>query len=554
MNLSIRSRLFLLSLAPIVVAVILIMFFVNSETETLTEHQTSNAAEQMMEMSKEELSSYLAIAETSLTDLRGNADNREEVIRRLRQIEFGSSGYIFGYDSAGVRWLLGKNTAGIGESFINAKDKKGNDFIRNIINSAKQGDGFATYYFPKPGESEAQAKLSYSTYLAEWDLIIGTGFYTDDIDETVLEMQEIAENELSDSLRMLLLICVVTVSVVAFLAVLVTRTITAPLNDLDRSLSAFSSGDADLTARLDAFSIPELSSLSNNFNAFVASLHDIIVSVNQVSKDVFNETELMNARTGDVNELVGKQSEETEQVASAMTEMTTSSTEISNNATQAAQSAQEADNNANQALEIVNTAVSSVVSLSDEVVSASEVISRLEGDVSNISSALTVIQDIAEQTNLLALNAAIEAARAGDQGRGFAVVADEVRKLASRTQESTLEIHTQIEHLKAASDNAVAAMDSSTALSRSTVDTANEAKGALENIMGAIHIITDMNDLIATATEEQTLVGADISQRIVLISDHSQHAATLANENQGGSQSLNAKANELHDLVSRFKV
>ena len=57
-----------------------------------------------------------------------------------------------------------------------------------------------------------------------------------------------------------------------------------------------------------------------------------------------------------------------------------------------------------------------VAGLASEVSEANTVVSRLEGDVQNISSSLTVIQDIAEQTNLLALNAAIEAARAGEQG------------------------------------------------------------------------------------------------------------------------------------------
>ena len=54
----------------------------------------------------------------------------------------------------------------------------------------------------------------------------------------------------------------------------------------------------------------------------------------------------------------------------------------------------------------------------------------------------------------------------------------------------------------------------------------------------------DMNSLIATATEEQSLVGQDISKRIVIISDQSYQSAELANENRAGSQGLNHKAND----------
>ncbi|POF50010.1 methyl-accepting chemotaxis protein, partial [Vibrio vulnificus] len=245
---------------------------------------------------------------------------------------------------------------------------------------------------------------------------------------------------------------------------------------------------------------------------------------------------------------------ETEQVATAMTEMTTTATEISSNASQAAQAARYAEENAHEAQTIVNSAASSVRELAGEVSKANDVISRLEGDVKNISSSLEVIQDIAEQTNLLALNAAIEAARAGEQGRGFAVVADEVRKLASRTQDSTGEIHQMINQLKAASDAAVKAMDASQARGESTVEEANAAAAALLKIIDSIGTIMDMNSLIATATEEQSIVGQEISERIVVISDQSSQSADLANQNRMGSQSLNKKAHQLSDLVGRFTV
>jgi methyl-accepting chemotaxis protein len=322
----------------------------------------------------------------------------------------------------------------------------------------------------------------------------------------------------------------------------------------DQSIRSFASGDADLTARMEPFTVPEFTQLSKNFNQFVASLQNIIHRVSEVGQEVVSETNNMTGRATQVDEIAAGQREETEQVATAMTEMTTTATEISNNANQAAQAARYAEDNANEAETIVNSAASSVRDLAGEVSKANQVISRLEDDVKNISSSLEVIQDIAEQTNLLALNAAIEAARAGEQGRGFAVVADEVRKLASRTQDSTGEIHQMINQLKSASDAAVKAMDASQARGEHTVKEANAAAEALLKIKSSIGTIMDMNSLIATATEEQSIVGQEISQRIVVISDQSSQSADLANQNRAGSQSLNHKAHELYDLVGRFTV
>ncbi|GAL25294.1 methyl-accepting chemotaxis protein [Vibrio variabilis] len=305
---------------------------------------------------------------------------------------------------------------------------------------------------------------------------------------------------------------------------------------------------------MEEFDAPEFKRLGRNFNAFVSSLQEIIANVSSTSHAVVEETKEMKSRAAQVDSLASSQREETEQVATAMTEMTTTSSEISSNATSAAESAQAADTNARDAQLTVNTAASSVRELAEEVLQASNVISRLEGDVKNISTSLAVIQDIAEQTNLLALNAAIEAARAGEQGRGFAVVADEVRQLASRTQQSTGEINQMIEQLKGASDEAVKAMDSSRTRGEATVQQANDAAAAIEEIQRAIANIHDMNALIATATEEQAIVGKDIAQRIVVISDQSAESASLAAKNRDGSTNLNGRASQLEQLVSRFTV
>ncbi|MHC6802005.1 methyl-accepting chemotaxis protein [Vibrio antiquarius] len=507
----------------------------------------------MMAMKKAELKNYVQMAHSALKPLLDRNASLQEAIPVLKELEFGQSGYIFAYDSKGVRVVVGKNNKGVGENFYNLQDKKGNYLIQDLLKNAKTGD-FTTYYFPKLGQTEALPKLSYSMFIPKWDIMIGTGFYTDDIDAIITEMENTANDELNNTLAAIAMFCVSIAVVVAIFAVLVNRSIMRPIEQFDSSIQSFAQGDADLTARMEESSVPEFKQLAHNFNIFVESLQGIIKSVSHVGQEVVSETNNMSQRASQVDELASGQREETEQVATAMTEMTATAHEISGNANQAADSAKNADDNAQQAKHIVDSAANSVEALANEVSEASTVISRLESDVQNISSSLEVIQDIAEQTNLLALNAAIEAARAGDQGRGFAVVADEVRKLASRTQDSTGDIHKMIDQLKAGSDAAVKAMESSQARGEATVEEARAASVALQDIQAAIANIMDMNTLIATATEEQSQVGQEISQRIEVISQQSSQSAHLANQNRSGSQNLNHKANELYDLVGRFTV
>ncbi|WP_372239942.1 MULTISPECIES: methyl-accepting chemotaxis protein [Pseudomonas] len=237
-----------------------------------------------------------------------------------------------------------------------------------------------------------------------------------------------------------------------------------------------------------------------------------------------------------------------------MNEMSATAQEVAHSAAAAVGSAQSVNDETVSGRALVESQVGSIQRLAGEIDQSVGVINKLASDSASISQVLDVIKGIAEQTNLLALNAAIEAARAGEQGRGFAVVADEVRNLAKRTQQSTEEIESMIAKLQSGVGAAVKAMSASHKMADTTVNESGKVQQALENILGAVGMIVDQNQQIATAAEEQTAVAQDIDQNIVEISQAGERTAEGASQTEQASRELSGLVARLKQLIGAFRV
>jgi methyl-accepting chemotaxis protein len=132
----------------------------------------------------------------------------------------------------------------------------------------------------------------------------------------------------------------------------------------------------------------------------------------------------------------GQVSSSSEQLAEGSSEQAASIEETSSSLEEMASMTRQNASNAEQANHLMTAT-------RDTVSKASRSMERLTASMGEISKAsvdtskiIKTIDEIAFQTNLLALNAAVEAARAGEAGAGFAVVADEVRNLAMRAADA----------------------------------------------------------------------------------------------------------------------
>jgi methyl-accepting chemotaxis protein len=154
---------------------------------------------------------------------------------------------------------------------------------------------------------------------------------------------------------------------------------------------------------------------------------------------------------------------------------------------------------------------------------------EINNSTTEISEAITIINQIAFQTNILSLNAAVEAATAGEAGKGFAVVAGEVRNLASRSAEASKSIEELV-------DKAQTKTDEGKNISQKMAD---GYKVLNENISHTIEII----DEVASASKEQLSKISEINTSVDTLATITKKNLDIANEtnNIANETSLMAK-------------
>ncbi len=356
------------------------------------------------------------------------------------------------------------------------------------------------------------------------------------------------------SKQMTYAIGIISILLIAFITWFIVHNIITALNGIQRSMLTIADTNNLSTPIQSKNTNDELAAIANAFNHVLNNFKGLISSVNQSVSSVTHVSHSLTDNIRQTNKGVQSQLQETDMVATAVTEMLSTIEEIASNTQDAADKAQQTNQNTIQGKDEVDATIQQIQCLSDKLIQSESVVQELERDGKNIASVLDVIRSIAEQTNLLALNAAIEAARAGEQGRGFAVVADEVRTLASRTQTSTKEIEVIIAELQNRTHDIVTLMGECNHEGEESRMKAAKAGAMLDAINADVVVISDMNTAIATAIEQQSAVAAEVNQHVVSIRDVAQDASKSALQNEKISHELVEQANVLAKQTQHFTL
>lgn len=393
--------------------------------------------------------------------------------------------------------LDGKDLAGM-------KDPSGNALFVGFVDVVrKQGAGFYSYLWPKPGFEQPVAKISYVKGFAPWGWIIGTGIYLDDVDAVFRQ----------DAMTFGL-VCLVVFVLVLGASFVIGRSVTRPLAKITGLTERLAAGDS-------AFEVPytnradEVGGLAKALAVFkdnasaVDRMHaeqqetkqrtddekrrtmtDLAgrfeASVQAVVRDVFNEARAMQEAAQGMSETANKATDRASFVATACQQASINVQTVASAAGQLSASITEISQRVAQAASVADKAAADGQRTNDTV-------QGLAAAAHKIGEVIDLINQIASQTNLLALNATIEAARAGEAGKGFAVVASEVKSLASQTAKATDEIGAQISAIQAET---------------------NQVVGNIERIRATIMEVNEISSSIAAAVEEQGAATQDIAHSV----------------------------------------
>ena len=461
-NVKVQTKLIIVMLATIVALVLCAI--ISSESmkqlqskalETLEADERASYDEQI----KQQVDNVISLCQTIYDQYQAGVYTEEEAKKlaadEIRQLRYGDAGYFWvdQYDGTNVV-LLGNDTEGTNR--METKDANGYQMVKEIIRVGQEADGgYTDYVFPKEGETEPSPKLSYSKAFEPFGWVIGTGNYTDYIDDQVASIEKDFSSYVTGRMTLFIISTLIEGIIVVLLLIMIIISIIRPLKKCISSIGVMEQGDFSqamgtaLLKRRDDFGklAASLESMRNEMSGLIGEVKSQATEITRMVQEIDDNIQALDEEIENV-------SATTEELAAGMEETAASSEEINamsheiesaakSIATRSQDGATEADDIRDRAVGIKKTTTENDERTKAIHAEINEGLTKALEDikvVDQIGVLAESIMEITGQTNLLALNASIEAARAGEAGKGFAVVADEIRVLAEQSKAAVVHI------------------------------------------------------------------------------------------------------------------
>lgn len=400
---------------------------------------------------------------------------------------------------------------------------------------------------------------------------------------TIDNAEEVYQRNLSkagEATRNMILEGILALVVLVGTALWISREITRPLHEMQKTCENLKNGDFRLVehtvTRGDEFGdmAATIAEMQVSLNRLMHNTNDSASQIAAASEELSASSEQSAQASAQVAESVQRaadavqaQEGEVEKGTQAVTEANDSVGKMHHQAERVAAHAQEAYERADKGSEAVAGSVARIKSVETTVQQSAQIVDKLGKSSQEIGTIVETIGSIAEQTNLLALNAAIEAARAGEHGRGFSVVADEVRKLAEESAQAAQKIADLITAIQKDTAAAVSSMqDGSQAVAdgAASVESLRQSFEEIRvfvdgvskeaNAMAAeIKKVNDGTNNISSQMQQIDAQGTTVSSEMENVSAATEEQSASAGEIATASESLSKLAQELTESLQKFQ-
>jgi methyl-accepting chemotaxis protein len=338
----------------------------------------------------------------------------------------------------------------------------------------------------------------------------------------------------------------------ALIGVATHRSITRPLSEFERFVTAV--GEGDLTQKCAREGGDELGMLGRGLNQMVTRLRGMASQTRAATENLNSTTMQILASAKQQSALTGEQLAAYQQTNATMQEVSQSCTQITEKAKQVTAVAEAVSIANTSSVDAVQKANQTVEAIHEQAEAVAQNIVSLSEKTQAVGDILATVNDIAEQSHLLALNAAIEAAAAGEHGRTFSVVAGEIKNLADQSKAATVQVKSILGDIQKEIHTSV--MLTEEAVKRVDIGRhqADAAASSIRTMSANIDQSVQAFQQIVAGTNQQQIGFENVMQALKDISRASEQAASGTRQTEKAAANLNDIGTQLRLATEGYRL